>query len=340
MAVVWKACTGGRRFQLHIYECQNRERQEEERRTPFSRTELLPPKTLERKFEVFARIDLGGYEVGQLIYRHGNAEKSKPTFPVSREIVLCLPLTVPQASVTAVWVGKLGAGAFLPRCLRTRVARSGLLAVPGDRRRLRRFCSKSSGSSPCCFCLEGLGIGAEDDGVPPAGGSGWVGGEVFWIEQWRALLSARALIVFDIGIGGATSVFVDLAASVCVALGGVGCDFLSLLDDAGDSGLAIDAACIGLATSISRLRSSIVGAAAGSCSFPRVLTSLPSRRVIVSAESNASSKSTSIRDALRSVLSLSSAKSPCRNDDGGRLGFLTPAPGRKSVPMVELTLSH
>jgi len=244
---------------------------------------------------------------------------------------------VPQASATDVVVGKLGNWAFLSRCLRTRVARSGLLAVPGDRKRLRRFRSKSSGSSPGWYCLGGLGIGIEDDGGPSAGGSCL--GEAFWIEQLRALLPAGALMVFDIGIGGVVSVFVDLAASVCGALGSVGCDFLSLLDDAGDSGLAIDGGGIGLATSPSRLWSSIVGAGAGSCSFPREFTSLPSRRVIVSVESNACSKSMSMRDVLRSVLSLSSAKGPCRNDDGGRLGFRTPAPGRNSVPMLEISLS-
>ena len=183
-------------------------------------------------------------------------------------------------------------------------------------------------------------MGVEDDDGPSAGGSGRVSvGEGFWIEQLGALLPARALIVFDIGIGGVVSVFVDLAASVCGALGSVGCDFRSLLDDAGDSGLAVDAAGIKFDISVSCLRSSIVGATAGSCSFPSKFTSLPSLRVIVSCESNACSKSTSMRDVLRSVLSLSSAKGPCRNDDGGRLGFRTPAPGRNSVPMLQLTLS-
>ncbi len=112
------------------------------------------------------------------------------------------------------------------------------------------------------------------------------------------------------------------------------CDFLSLLDDAGDSGLAIDAAGIGLVTSVSPHWSSIVGVVVGSCSFPREFTSLPSLRVIVSVESNTWSKSTSMRDDLRSVLSLSSAIRPRRKDDGGRLGFRTPAPGRNSVPML------
>jgi len=212
--------------------------------------------------------------------------------------------------------------------------------VPGDRKRLRRFSSKSSASSPNWCCLGGLGIGVEDDEGPSARGSGRVSvGEAFWIGQLGALLPARALMVFDIGIGGIVSAFVDSAASVCGALGSVGCDFLSLLDNAGDSGLAIGRAGIGLDASMSRLRSSVVGAAAGSCSFPRVFTSLPSRRVIVPCEYNACSKSMSVRDVLRSVLSLSSAKGPRRNDDGGRLGFRTPAPGRNSVPMLQLSLS-
>jgi hypothetical protein len=61
MIVVWEACTGGGGgFQLHIYKHQKKERLEEEVRTPFSRTEPLTPKTLVKKFEVFARIDLGG----------------------------------------------------------------------------------------------------------------------------------------------------------------------------------------------------------------------------------------------------------------------------------------
>lgn len=183
-------------------------------------------------------------------------------------------------------------------------------------------------------------MGVEDDDGPSTEGSdrGSVG-EGFWIERFGALLPARALIVFDIGIGGIVSIFVGLAASVCGALGSVGCGLLGLLDDAGDSGLAGDAAGIEFDTSVSRLRSSIVGAAAGSCSFPSEFTSLPSWRVIVSCESNACSKSKSTRDVLRSVLSRSSAKGPCRNDDGGRLGFRTPAPGRNSVPMLQLTLS-
>ena len=185
--------------------------------------------------------------------------------------------------------------------------------------------------------MGGLGTGTEDDDRPSAGGSCLRA--VFWIEQLGALLPARALIVFDIGTGGVVSVFVHLAAGVCGALGSVGCDFLSLLDDAGDSGLAIDAAGIGLIRSMSRCWSSIVGAVGGSCSFPREFTSLPSQRVIVSVESNACSKSMSMRDVLRSVLSLSSAKTPRRNDDGGRLGFRTPAPGRNSVPMLQLSLS-
>lgn len=239
---------------------------------------------------------------------------------------------MPQASATGVVVGKLGTAVFLSRCLRTRVARSGLLAVPGDRKRLRRFRSTSSGSSPGFCCLGSLGIGIEADGGPSAGGSCL--GEGFWIEQLRPLLPASGLMVSDIGIGGVVSVFVDLAASVCGALESVGCDFLSLLDDAADSGLAIDAAGIGFTTSGSLVWSSIVGAVAGSCSFPREFTSLPSRRVIVSVESNACSKSMSMRDVLRSVLSLSSANRPCRNDDGGRVGSRTPAPGRNSVPML------
>lgn len=264
--------------------------------------------------------------------------KGEPTFPVSRETVLCLPLTVPQASATDVVVGKLGTGVFLSRCLRTRVARSGLLAVPGDRKRLRRFSSKSSGSSVGWCCLGGLGIGIEDNGGPSAGGSClWA---VFWIGQLRALLVAMALMELDNGIGGTVSVFVDLAASICGGLGRVGCDFRSLLDDADESGLWIDAGDIGQVTSISRLWSSVVvGGVAGSCSFPREFTSLPSRRVIVSAESKACSKSMSTRDVLRSVFSLSSAKPPCRKDDGGRLGFRTPAAGRNNVLMLQLTLS-
>ncbi len=60
MVVVWETCTGGRGFQLHTSKSQEKERWEEEERTPFSRTEPLPPKTLVKKFEVFARIDLGG----------------------------------------------------------------------------------------------------------------------------------------------------------------------------------------------------------------------------------------------------------------------------------------
>jgi hypothetical protein len=179
-------------------------------------------------------------------------------------------------------------------------------------------------------------MGVVDDDGPSAGGSGRVSvGEGFWIEQLDALLPARALIVFAVGIRGVLSVFVDLAASVCGALGGVGCGLLSLLDDAGDSGLAVDAAGIELDTSVSRLRSPIAGGAAGLCSFPSEFTSLPSRRVIVSCESNACSKSDSTRDVLRSVLSLSSATGTRRNDDGGRLGFRTPAPGRDSVPMPQ-----
>jgi hypothetical protein len=230
-------------------------------------------------------------------------------------------------------VGKFGNAAFFSRCLRTRVARSGLLEVPGDRKRLRRFSSWSSGSSPGWCCLGGLGIGIGSDDGPSAGRSGRVRvGEAFWIEvtegrrESRALLPVRALLVFGVGICSVVSAFVDLAASVCRALGGVGCDFLSLLDDVGDSGPA---------TSVSRFRSSTASAAAGSWSCPREFTSLPSLRVIVSVESNACSKSISIRDVLRSVLSLSSATSPCRNDDGGRLGFRTPAPGRNSVPMFQ-----
>ena len=236
-------------------------------------------------------------------------------------------------------VGKLGTGVFLSRCLRTRVARSGLLAVPGDRKRLRRFRSKSSGSSVGWYCLGGLGIGIEEDGGPSAGGSClWA---VFWIGQLRALVVAMALMVVDIGIGGTVSVFIDLAASICGGLGRVGCDFRSLLDDADESGLWIDAADIGLVRSMCGVWSPIVGGVAGSCSFPREFTSLPSRRVIVSAESKACSKSMSMRDVLRSVLSLSSAKPPCRKDDGGRLGFRTPAPapGRNNVLMLQLTVS-
>jgi hypothetical protein len=270
------------------------------------------------------------------IYEGIGGGRGKPTFPVSRETVLCLALTVPQASATDVVVGKLGTGVFLSRCLRTRVARSGLLAVPGDRKRLRRFTSKSSGSSTGWCCLGGLGIGIEDGGGPSVGGSCL--GVVFWIELLRALLPTRALMVFDIGIGGIVSVFVDLAASVCGALESVGCDFLSLLDDADDSGPAIDAAGIRPVISLSRPWSSIIGVVAGSCSFPREFTSLPSLRVIVSVESNACSKSMSMRDVLRSVLSPSSPKTPCRKEDGGRLGFRTPAPGRNSVLMLQLSL--
>jgi hypothetical protein len=248
---------------------------------------------------------------------------------------------VPQASTTGVAVGKFGNGAFFSRCLRTRVARSGLLAVPGDRNRLRRFSSKSSGSSPGWCCLGGLGIGVEVEGGLSAGRSDRVSeGEVAGIGDLRALLAARVLLVFGVGIGGIVSVFVGLAASAYGALGSVGCDFLSLLDGTGDSGLATDAVGVGLAAPMSGLPPSVVGAAAGSCSFPSEFTSLPSRRVIVSAESNACSKSMSMRDVLRSVLSLSlsSAKSPCRNDDGGRLGFRTTAPGRNSVPMLQVSL--
>ena len=180
-------------------------------------------------------------------------------------------------------------------------------------------------------------MGVEYDDGPSAGGSGRVSvGEGFGIEQLGAPLPARVLMVFDIGIGGDVSVFVDLAASVCGALGSV---FRCLLDDAGDSGLVVDVANVEPDTSVSRLRSSIVGAAAGSCSFPSEFTSLPSLRVIVPCESNTWSKSKSTRDVLRSVLSLSSAKGACRNDDGGRLGFRTPAPGRNSVPIPQLTLS-
>jgi len=64
---------------------------------------------------------------------------ASPPFPVSCQMVLCQALTVPQASATDIVVGKLGSGVFLSHCLWTRVARLGLLVVPGDQKRLQHF---------------------------------------------------------------------------------------------------------------------------------------------------------------------------------------------------------
>ena len=130
------------------------------------------------------------------IRRYARAGRGKPTFPVSRETVLCVAFTVPQASATDVVVCKLGNAAFISRCLRTRIARSGPLAVLGNRKRLWRFRSTSSGSSPCCCCLGGLDIVKLtvdrllgvlvlkrdlDGAVESAAASEWINiGEVVW----------------------------------------------------------------------------------------------------------------------------------------------------------------